>query len=219
MSQAENTKLPIPFWQVLKEEREQLKSSNSVTCDYQVTSAPPDLGEDPVHDAWQGVQRLDTTNRPHYYTTLNQWINYQSCLLTLERFPKERLSRATLKIAKEWYIVTVTSAQSAANGLMAEGKFLGLRLLILVGLFPFWSAKTLARKLSSTYSSTTASPRLNRLLLEEAFPALFPKRVDAQEPQSQHEHTGELQPPLQPTALCFSGGGIRSASFCLVCCP
>jgi hypothetical protein len=47
------------------------------------------------------------------------------------------------------------------------------------------------------------------------------KRAGEQSPakRDEHEDYAQIAKRLQPTALCLSGGGIRSASFCLLTPP
>lgn len=72
--------------------------------------------------------------------------------------------------------------------------------------------KDINQKDSSTVSGITKIKKLNRLLLEEAYPNITPKYRE-KKLSLIYKHIHALEP--NRSALCLSGGGIRSATFSL----
>jgi hypothetical protein len=162
-------KLPVPFFEVLEQERAALHGGPAKTFSWDFTA---DQLKDSDGDILEKIRLLFSEEEraqlpnPATKEEIAQWLNkllhLPDCLYFDKHFPKAGLTKETV----------------AMTGLNLDPSEL---------------------------------TRLNRLLLEEAFPAQLKKIHDIHLEKIYRDiHAGEGS-----AALCFSGGGIRSATFAL----
>jgi hypothetical protein len=210
--------LPIPFYRVLEEELKRLRSSEQV----RLSSSNWLVTDDQVTD-WEGLRTrwdllgLEDLCREVSGTGGHRWRAYvknlaESCS---ELMPKAKPAFNRL----EKFLAVQEPATGAAP---TESGLLVKKMADLVGsakcLYRYSSFPTahlgnamlaLARSFHDEEDPANVL-ELNRLLLEELFPEQIRKAYE-----SNLQTVYKSMRKAELSALCFSGGGIRSATFCL----